>query len=81
MQEGYLGIREIQVMADWFDQQVQDLPVNEREDIGERQNAYDIPGIDLVGIVCSSGSRRMGVLHFVAGIPGDYFKYSEFSLL
>ena len=45
LQETYLGIVEIEVGLHGLDQQAEDLPVEERKDIGQRQYAHHIPAI------------------------------------
>ena len=66
-QQADLGIADLQVAPDRADEQVEDLPVNEGEDIDEREHPKDVIGIDGAR-VCSIG--RCGQAPFVVGYQG-----------
>ena len=56
-EQTHLGVVDTQVFLDWPDQQSQDLPVDEREDVGQREQADDKPRVGGVRIEIGIGWR------------------------
>ena len=67
-EQAHLLLADAQVALDRADEQVEDLPVDEREDVGQREHRDDVPGIAGGGITGGFMRRRLGDGLFGCGL-------------